>query len=34
VNALLKEMVDADLDLMRGEHHLQKGGFRTYNFHE
>jgi GDPmannose 4,6-dehydratase len=34
VNALLKEMVDADLDLMRGEHHLKKGGFRTYNFHE
>jgi GDPmannose 4,6-dehydratase len=34
VNALLKEMVDADLDLMRGESHLIKGGFRTYNFHE
>jgi GDPmannose 4,6-dehydratase len=34
VNALLKEMVDADLDLMRGESHLKKGGFRTYNFHE
>ena len=34
VNALLKEMVDADLDLMRGESHLKKGGFRTYTFHE
>jgi GDPmannose 4,6-dehydratase len=34
VNALLREMVDADLDLMRGESHLKKGGFRTYNFHE
>ena len=34
VNALLREMVDADLDLMRGESHLKKGGFRVYNFHE
>jgi GDPmannose 4,6-dehydratase len=34
VNALLREMVDADLDLMRGENHLKNGGFRVYNFHE
>lgn len=34
VNALLREMVDADLDLMRGESHLKKGGFKIYNFHE
>ena len=34
VNALLREMVDADLDLMRGESHLKQGGFRVYNFHE
>jgi GDPmannose 4,6-dehydratase len=34
VEALLREMVDADLDLMRGESHLKKGGFKIYNFHE
>jgi len=34
VNALLKEMVDADLDRMRGETHLKNGGFKVYNFHE
>jgi GDPmannose 4,6-dehydratase len=34
VNALLKEMVDADLELMNREHHLNKGGFRVYNYHE
>jgi GDPmannose 4,6-dehydratase len=34
VNALLREMVDADLDLMRGENVLKQGGFRVYNFHE
>jgi GDPmannose 4,6-dehydratase len=34
VNALLKEMVDADLNLMRRETHLTKGGFRIYSYHE
>jgi GDPmannose 4,6-dehydratase len=34
VNALLKEMVDSDLELMRGESVLKQGGFRVYNFHE
>ena len=34
VNALLREMVDADLELMRGENVLKQGGFRVYNFHE
>jgi GDPmannose 4,6-dehydratase len=34
VNSLLKEMVDADIDLMRRETHLKKGGFRLFNYHE
>ncbi len=34
VDALLKEMVDADLELMRGETHLKQGGFRILNYHE
>ena len=34
VNALLQEMVDADLDLMRRDTHLKEGGFRVYNYHE
>lgn len=34
VNALLKEMVDADLELMRRDTHLKDGGFRIYNYHE
>lgn len=34
VNALLREMVDADLNLMRRETHLNKGGFRVYSYHE
>ena len=34
VNALLKEMVDADLELMRGENVLKQGGFRVYNYNE
>ena len=34
VNALLREMVDADIELMRGENVLKQGGFRVYNFHE
>jgi GDPmannose 4,6-dehydratase len=34
VKALLREMVDADLELMRGESVLKQGGFRVYNFHE
>jgi GDPmannose 4,6-dehydratase len=34
VNALLKEMVDADLNLMRRESHLKQGGFRIFNYHE
>lgn len=34
VDELLNEMVDADIDLMRREHHLKQGGFRVYNYHE
>jgi GDPmannose 4,6-dehydratase len=34
VNALLKEMVDSDLTLMRRESHLKQGGFRVMNYHE
>lgn len=34
VNSLLREMVDADIELMRGESVLKQGGFRVYNFHE
>lgn len=34
VNALLEEMVDADLTLMRRETHLNKGGFKVYSYHE
>ncbi|HCM77103.1 MAG TPA: GDP-mannose 4,6-dehydratase [Cytophagales bacterium] len=34
VNELIAEMVDADLTLMKGEKHLKKGGFKTYNYHE
>jgi GDPmannose 4,6-dehydratase len=34
VNTLLREMVDADLELVRGENALKQGGFRVYNFHE
>jgi GDPmannose 4,6-dehydratase len=34
VNALLREMVDSDLGLMRREAHLKQGGFRVFNYHE
>lgn len=34
VNSLLREMVDADLDLMRRDSHLKEGGFKIYNYHE
>ena len=34
VDALLREMVDADLDLMRKEQHIKQGGFRVMNYHE
>ena len=34
VNELLREMVDADLSLMRRESHLKQGGFTVYNYHE
>lgn len=34
VNSLLKEMVDADLELMRRDTHLKEGGFRIYNYNE
>ena len=34
VEALLKEMVDSDLDLMRKEQHIKQGGFRVMNYHE
>lgn len=34
VHALLNEMVDSDIDLMRREQHLRQGGFRVLNYHE
>jgi GDPmannose 4,6-dehydratase len=34
VDSLLKEMVDADLSLMRRDSHLKQGGFRIFNYHE
>lgn len=34
VDALLKEMVDADIALMQQEHHLKMGGFKVLNYHE
>mgnify|MGYP001558508620 CR=1 FL=1 len=34
VQSLLREMVDADLALMRKENHLKQGGFRVLNYHE
>ncbi len=34
VNMLLREMVDADMTVMRRENHLNKGGFRIYSYHE
>jgi GDPmannose 4,6-dehydratase len=34
VQALLEEMVDADLNLMRRETLLSKGGFRVYSYNE
>lgn len=34
VNKLLAEMVDADLNLVRRENLLKKGGFRVLNYHE
>jgi GDPmannose 4,6-dehydratase len=34
VNMLLREMVDADMTVMRREKHLNKGGFRIYSYHE
>lgn len=34
VNSLLKEMVDADVNLMRKESHLRQGGFKVLNYHE
>ena len=34
VDALLREMVDSDLELMRKEQHIKQGGFRVMNYHE
>ncbi|HEY9049482.1 MAG TPA: GDP-mannose 4,6-dehydratase, partial [Ohtaekwangia sp.] len=34
VDKLLKEMVDADLSLMRRESLLRQGGFKVLNYHE
>lgn len=34
LNALVKEMVLSDLDLMKKEKHIQDGGFRTLNYLE
>ncbi len=34
LNALIKEMVAADLRLMRRETHLREGGFRVFQYHE
>jgi GDPmannose 4,6-dehydratase len=34
VNALIKEMVDSDLQLMRQDSHLKQGGFKVFQYHE
>ena len=34
VNALIAEMVDADIDLFERDMHLRKGGYRVLNYHE
>jgi GDPmannose 4,6-dehydratase len=34
VNALIKEMVEADLVLFQADMHLKQGGYRVLNFHE
>jgi GDPmannose 4,6-dehydratase len=34
VDMLLQEMVDADISLMKKEHHLKQGGFKVLNYHE
>jgi GDPmannose 4,6-dehydratase len=34
VNALIAEMVDADIDLFERDMHLKKGGYRVLNYHE
>jgi GDPmannose 4,6-dehydratase len=34
VHQLIAEMVDSDIRLMQSEKHLEKGGFKTYNYHE
>ncbi len=34
VNALIAEMVDADMNLMRRDSHLKQGGFRIFNYHD
>jgi GDPmannose 4,6-dehydratase len=34
VDALIAEMVDADIQLMRQDNHLRQGGFRIFQYHE
>jgi GDPmannose 4,6-dehydratase len=34
VRQLITEMVQADIRLMQSEKHLEKGGFKTYSYHE
>ncbi len=34
VQSLITEMVDADMELMKKENHLKKGGFRIFDYHE
>lgn len=34
INSLLAEMVDSDLELMRRESHLQRGGFKVFTYNE
>ncbi len=34
VNALIAEMVDADMNLVRRDSHLKEGGFRIFNYHD
>jgi GDPmannose 4,6-dehydratase len=34
LEALIKDMTHADLQLMQKEQHIQRGGFQTYQYHE
>ena len=34
VDSLIREMVDADMAIVRADEHLRKGGFRIFQFNE